>query len=52
MRKRITAEDLAIQLAVLIQKDDKDSIQRTIDALSARDGEIISVGLRRNSGDI
>ncbi len=51
VRKGIT-EDLAIQLAVLIQKEDKDSIQRTIDALSARDGEIVSVGIRRNSGDV
>jgi hypothetical protein len=36
VRKGIT-EDMAIQLAVLIQKEDKDSIQRTIDALSSRE---------------
>jgi diguanylate cyclase (GGDEF)-like protein/PAS domain S-box-containing protein len=51
VRKGIT-EDLAIQLAVLIQREDKDSIQRTIDAISSREGEIISVGIRRNSGDV
>jgi diguanylate cyclase (GGDEF)-like protein/PAS domain S-box-containing protein len=51
VRKGIT-EDMAIQLAVLIQREDKDSIQRTIDAISSRDGEIISVGIRRNSGDV
>ena len=51
VRKGIT-EDMAIQLAVLIQKEDKDSIQRTIDALSSREAEIISVGIRRNSGDV
>ena len=51
VRKGIT-EDMAIQLAVLIQKEDKDSIQRTIDALSSRDGEITSVGIRRTSGDV
>jgi len=51
VRKGIT-EDMAIQLAVLIQKEDKDSIQRTIDALSSREGEITSVGIRRNSGDV
>ncbi len=51
VRKGIT-EDLAIQLAVLIQKEDKDSIQRTIEAISSRDGEISSVGIRRNSGDV
>ncbi|HTO49672.1 MAG TPA: GGDEF domain-containing protein [Burkholderiales bacterium] len=51
VRKGIT-EDMAIQLAILIQKEDKDSIQRTIDALSSREGEITSVGIRRNSGDL
>ena len=51
VRKGIT-EDMAIQLAILIQKEDKDSIQRTIDALSSREGEITSVGIRRNSGDV
>ena len=50
VRKGIT-EDMAIQLAILIQKEDKDSIQRTINALSSREGEITSVGIRR-SGDI
>ena len=51
VRKGIT-EDMAIQLAILIQKEDKDSIQRTIDALSSREGEIVSVGIRRSSGDV
>jgi diguanylate cyclase (GGDEF)-like protein/PAS domain S-box-containing protein len=51
VRKGIT-EDLAIQLAILIQKEDKDSIQRTIEAISSREGEIVSVAIRRNSGDV
>jgi PAS domain-containing protein len=51
VRKGIT-EDMAIQLAILIQKEDKDSIQRTINALSSREGEITSVGIRRSSGDM
>ena len=38
--RKATTEDLAIQLAVLIQKEDKDSIQRTIEAISSRDGEV------------
>jgi diguanylate cyclase (GGDEF)-like protein len=50
--RKATMEDLAIQLAVLIQKEDKDSIQRTIEAISSRDGEVLSVGIRRNSGDV
>jgi diguanylate cyclase (GGDEF)-like protein len=51
VRKGIT-EDMAIQLAVLIQKEDRDAVQRTMDALSSREGEITSVGIRRNSGDV
>jgi diguanylate cyclase (GGDEF)-like protein/PAS domain S-box-containing protein len=50
--RTIAAEDLSIQLAVLLQKDDAEALKRTIDAISGRDGEILSVGLRRNSGDI
>lgn len=50
--RTIAAEDLSIQLAVLLQKDDNEALKRTIDAISGRDGEILSVGLRRNSGDI
>jgi ribosomal 50S subunit-associated protein YjgA (DUF615 family) len=51
VRKGIT-EDMAIQLAVLIRKEDKDAVQRTIDALSFRGSEFLSVGIRRNSGDV
>jgi len=50
-REAIVA-DLATQLAVLIQKEDKDTAQRTVNALTGRDGEMLSVGIRRNSGDI
>lgn len=51
VRKGI-AEDLAIQLAVLIQKDDLESIKRTIGAITGREAEVLSVGVRRSSGDI
>jgi diguanylate cyclase (GGDEF)-like protein len=51
VRKGIT-EDMAIQVAILIQKEDKDSVQRTIDALVSREGEFTSIGIRRNSGDV
>src|SRR5262245_57993856 len=44
--------DLATQLAVLIQKDDKDTVQWTVNALIRRDGEMLSIGIRRNSGDL
>jgi diguanylate cyclase (GGDEF)-like protein len=51
VRKGIT-EDMAIQLAVLIQKEDKDALQRTIDALASRESGITSVGIRHNAGDM
>src|SRR5215510_3537262 len=50
-REAIVA-DLATQLAVLIQKEDKDAAQRTVNALIRRDGEMLSIGIRRNSGDL
>jgi ribosomal 50S subunit-associated protein YjgA (DUF615 family) len=51
MRKGVT-ENMTIQLAVLIQKQNKDAVQRTIDALSSGEREFLSVGIRRNSGDV
>ncbi len=50
--RAIAAEDLAIQLAVLIQKDDHEAVKRTIDAITGRDGEILSIGVRRAAGDV
>jgi diguanylate cyclase (GGDEF)-like protein/PAS domain S-box-containing protein len=50
--RKAMIEQLAVQLAVLIRKEDKDSVQRTIDAVASRDGEIVSIGIRRSSGDI
>jgi hypothetical protein len=50
-RKAIT-ENMAIQLAVLLERDDKEAIQRTIDALSSRGGEVLSAGIRRATGRV
>src|SRR5215510_6377795 len=50
-REAIVA-DLATQLAVLIQKEDKDAAQRTVNALIRRDDEMLSIGIRRNSEDL
>jgi hypothetical protein len=50
-RKTVT-ENLAIQLVVLIEKDDRGAVQRTIDALAAHGGEIQSAAIRRGSGSI
>ena len=50
-RKAIT-ENMAVQLVVLIEKEDKDAIQRTIDALASRGGEVLSAGIRRGSGTV
>jgi diguanylate cyclase (GGDEF)-like protein/PAS domain S-box-containing protein len=50
--RTLAAEDLSIQLAVLIQKDEPDVVKRTIDAITGREGEILSVGVRRRSGEV
>jgi len=50
-RKAIT-ENLAVQLVVLIEKEDRGTVQRTIDALAAHGGEILSAAIRRGSGAI
>src|SRR5262245_3140529 len=50
--RKAMIEQLAVQVATLLSKEDKDSMQRTIDAIALRDGEILSIGVRRNSGDI
>jgi hypothetical protein len=50
-RKAIT-ENLAAQLVVLIEKEDRDAIQRTVDAVASRGGEVLSAGIRRGSGGV
>jgi hypothetical protein len=50
-RKAIT-ENMAAQLVVLIEKDDKDAVQRTMDALASRGGEVLSAAIRRGSGGV
>jgi hypothetical protein len=50
-RKAVT-ENMAVQLVVLIEKEDKDALQRTIDALAARGGEVLSAAIRRGSGGL
>ena len=46
--RTLAAEDLSIQLAALIQKDELDAVKRTVDAITGRDGEILSVGVRKS----
>jgi hypothetical protein len=50
-RKAIT-EHMAVQLAILIEQGDKAAVQRTIDALAAHGGEVLSAGIRRGSGGL
>jgi diguanylate cyclase (GGDEF)-like protein/PAS domain S-box-containing protein len=50
--RTLAAEDLSIQLAALIQKDELESVKRTIDAITSRDGQILSVGVRKAPGDV
>jgi hypothetical protein len=50
-RKAIT-ENLAVQLVVLIEKEDRAAVQRTIEALAAHGGDVLSVAIRRGSGAV
>ena len=51
VRKR-TSENLAVQITSLIQKDELDTLQRTIDEVVRRTNEVDSLGVRRNDGDL
>jgi PAS domain S-box-containing protein len=51
VRERIAAS-LAVQLTALLEADDQRTIQRTVDTAVTRDGEILSVGVRRQNGEL
>jgi diguanylate cyclase (GGDEF)-like protein/PAS domain S-box-containing protein len=51
VRKR-TSENLAVQMTSLIQKNEIDTLQRTIDEVVRRANEVDSLGVRRNDGDL
>jgi diguanylate cyclase (GGDEF)-like protein len=50
--RRRSSEHLAIQTAVLAQGEDLVSVERTLKAVKARDGELLSLGLRRADGSL
>ena len=51
IRERIAAS-LAVQLTSLVEADDRRTIQRTIDTAVTKEGEILSVGVRRDNGEL
>ena len=51
VRNRIS-ESLAVQLATLIQSNDTKTLRTTLEAVVARDGEVLSLGLRRSNGEV
>ncbi len=51
LRKK-TCESLAVFASLAVEKDDFNSIQKTLDVLKQRNGDIVSAGLRRNSGTV
>ncbi len=51
IRERIAAA-IAVQLTSLVEADDQRTIQRTIDTAVTKEGEILSVGVRRNNGEL
>ena len=48
--RRVTAENLAAQLAVLVEANERDAISRTLDALVRRDPQVREITLRRADG--
>jgi len=51
VRKRVS-EAVAIQLTALIQKSDFETIQRTVDGVAGRQGEIVSLAVRSEDGRV
>jgi diguanylate cyclase (GGDEF)-like protein/PAS domain S-box-containing protein len=51
VRKRVS-EAAAIQLTALIQKGDFDTVQRTVEGVAARQGEIVSLAVRSEDGTV
>lgn len=51
IRERIAAS-LAVQLTSLVEADDRRTIQRTVDTAVTKGGEILSVGVRREGGEL
>ena len=51
IRKRLT-NNLAIQVASLVQAQDLRSVDRTLRGLQSRDPELLSIGLRRSDGSL
>jgi PAS domain S-box-containing protein len=51
VRERIAAS-LAVQLTSLVEADDRRTIQRTVDTSVTKEGEILSVAVRRANGDV
>lgn len=51
VRTRVS-EAAAIQLTALVQKGDHDTLQRTVDGVAARQGEILSMAVRATDGRV
>jgi diguanylate cyclase (GGDEF)-like protein/PAS domain S-box-containing protein len=51
VRKR-TSENLAVQLTSLIQKNEIELLQRTIDEVTRRANDVDSLGVRKNDGEV
>ncbi|MCC6611801.1 MAG: diguanylate cyclase [Burkholderiales bacterium] len=51
VRERIAA-GLAVQLTALVEAEDQRTIQRTVDTAVTKGGEILSVGVRRQNGEL
>ena len=50
--RRNVAEALAVQVAALLESDDRRSLQRTLDLVAGRSHTVLSLGIRRADGEL
>lgn len=50
--RQSVSENLLVQLSTLIRQDDRQALAQTMQAIAGRDGEILSIGIRKEDGSL
>jgi diguanylate cyclase (GGDEF)-like protein/PAS domain S-box-containing protein len=50
--RQSVSENLMVQISTLIRQDDRQALTQTMQAMAGRDGEILSIGIRRDDGTL
>ncbi len=50
--RQSVSENLMVQLSTLIRENDREVLAKTMQALAGRDGEILSIGIRKDDGTL